>query len=326
LRADADAGVKVYTSKKTILPGDTASLVISFEPSQAGSFRRNIRLVSSDQAAPYELRLSGNIEKLAVNNKTACYYFGSAAPRGIRTPQAVPNLPDTARRDNSNRMPDNSSVPAPPVSAGPGPASKPGNKPVAPQPEQNIILPENEYRPNNILFLVDVSGSMRDSLKLPLMKLALHTLIDAVRNVDSVTFVTYSDTVKIISESVSGAQKAKLHNVVDGLKARGMTKGRTAILISQSVAQKHFIRGGNNQIIMATDGKFRFEDEDHRRWKDKQGEKKIVLSTVAFGSDKEALRTLKAISRRTGGSFIRINSRGEDKALLDEIRERSRIR
>jgi Ca-activated chloride channel family protein len=166
---------------------------------------------------------------------------------------------------------------------------------------------------------------MKDSLKLPLMKLALHTLIDAVREVDVITLVTYADSVKIIKEAIKGSNKEELHKVVDGLKAKGLTKGNKAILFSQQLAQKHFIVEGNNQIIMATDGKFRFYSEDQNTWTQKQLNKKIVLTTVAFGSDRDAIKNLKEISEKGEGSFIHIKKRhgSEDKLLL-EIKMRSK--
>ena len=182
-----------------------------------------------------------------------------------------------------------------------------------------------EYKPNNILFLVDVSSSMKDSLKLPLMKVALHTLIDAVREVDVITLVTYADSVKIIKEGVKGSDKKELHKLVDELKAKGLTKGNKAILFSQQLAQKHFIPEGNNQIIMATDGKFRFYSEDYSLWNQKQLDKKIVLSTVAFGIDKEAMKNLKEIAEKGEGSYIHIKKRhGSEDKLLEEIKSRSK--
>ncbi len=326
LRADADRGVKVYTSKKTLQPGDTALLIVSFFPEKAGNFRQDVRLVSSDQDKPYKFGIIGNLQKLAADNSTACYYFGSrTAPVAARTQSPLVIPEQRMPRDVSNKMPDASaqqaSVPPTPPQSPPAPPAPPKKKNTT-----STALPEDSYKPNNILFLVDVSGSMKDSLKLPLMKTSLHTLIDAVREIDTITFVTYSDTVKVLSEAISGKNKNELHRIVDQLKARGMTKGRTAILISQNVAQKHFISGGNNQIIMASDGKFRFEEEDFDRWKSRQGDKNIILSTVVFGDDKEAMRNLREIARRTKGSFIHIRSReGSNEALLNEVRERSRI-
>ncbi|HOZ88336.1 MAG TPA: DUF1573 domain-containing protein, partial [Bacteroidia bacterium] len=228
LRADAEKGVKIYTSKKTLLPADTCLLVISFIPSVKGRFNKSIKLVSSDQEKPHELQLAGNLVKVKNDDKTACYYFGSRRNNStaVKEDPLVINMP-AEKRDNSNKMPDPATRPIQ------QPATGNEVRPSEETPKSKVFeneLSRTEYKPNNILFLVDVSGSMKDSLKLPLMKSALHTLIEAVRDVDRMTFVTYADSVVIIKEGVSGADKKTLHAVVDGLKAHGLTKGNKAIL------------------------------------------------------------------------------------------------
>jgi hypothetical protein len=80
MRADADHGVKIYTSKKTLQPNDTCLLVISFIPEHKGKFRKKIQLVSSDRGTPYELLLSGHLSRVKVDDKTACVYFGRQKP------------------------------------------------------------------------------------------------------------------------------------------------------------------------------------------------------------------------------------------------------
>lgn len=318
MRADADNGVKVYTSKKTLLPEDTCLIVISFVPETSGRFKKRIGLVSSDQATPYDINLSGTLSKLKQNDKTACYYFGARKNSSVPVSEdpLVVNDPKPPR-DHSNRIPD-STPPANVYTPLPDATTSTAKQ----NPKE---LPLLEYKPNNVLFLVDVSGSMKDSLKLPLMKEALHTLIDAVRDVDRITFVTYADSIKIISEGISGADKEILHRSVNALRSKGQTKGNKAILFSQQLAQKYFIPEGNNQIFLSTDGKFRFYPDDVKTWKMRQINGKIVLSTVAFGNDREAMKNLKEIAANGEGSFIHIKKRsGSTEKLLDEVKLRSK--
>ncbi len=323
LRADAEKGVKIYTSKKTLLPADTCLLVISFIPSVKGRFNKSIKLVSSDQEKPHELQLAGNLVKVKNDDKTACYYFGSRRNNStaVKEDPLVINMP-AEKRDNSNKMPDPATRPIQ------QPATGNEVRPSEETPKSKVFeneLSRTEYKPNNILFLVDVSGSMKDSLKLPLMKSALHTLIEAVRDVDRMTFVTYADSVVIIKEGVSGADKKTLHAVVDGLKAHGLTKGNKAILFSQLLAQKYYIKDGNNQIFLATDGKFNFSKDNFKTWSGQQQDKKIIMSTVAFGNDRTAIKNLKEISERGEGSFIHIKKRnGSQNKLLNEMKDRSK--
>jgi Mg-chelatase subunit ChlD len=326
MRADADAGVKIYTSKKTLLPGDTCLLVISFIPENKGTFYKQIRIVSSDKNEPNILALKGNLNRLKTDDKLSCFYFGNRRNSPVPVKQEpIVIAPNEEKRDVSNRIPDKTNSPSPVTKAT-------APKPVTKKEEQkdppvinNSQFSEEEFKPNNIIFLVDISGSMKDSLKLPVMKSALHFLIDEIRLIDKITFITYADTIKTLTEAATAGDRSSLHKIVDGLKAKGMTKGRKAILYSQAVAQKNYIDTGNNEIIIATDGKFRFEKEDQKLWNERQGEKKVILTTVVFGDDKEAISNLKDLARKGKGSFIHIKERnGSQDKLLEEIKFRSK--
>jgi len=319
MRADADRGVKIYTSKKTLLAGDTCLLVISFIPESSGKFKKKIQLVATDKDTPYEINLSGSIDNVRTNDRMACVYFGKRRSTLVSAKEEpLIDRKSTTKRDNSNKLPGSSETPG--MTATPKTVIKEHPK----KDQVNPEFSEADYKPNNILFLVDISSSMRDSLKLPVMKIAMHKLIEVVRDIDTITFVTYATKVKIVKEAVSGAEKQTLHDLVDSLKAKGMTAGKTAILFSQQLAQKHYIKNGNNQIIIATDGEFKFEQEDYVTWKKRQADKKIILSTVAFGIEKNALRNLREIAYKGEGSFIQINQKtGSEEKLLDEIKMRS---
>jgi Mg-chelatase subunit ChlD len=321
LRADADYGVKIQTSKKTLLPGDTALLSIWFVPEKSGKFNKKISLVHSQNAKPENIYLSGNLIKFATDPKTACFYFGEKNTNTVPSLTAIPFPTLTTAVSQSQTQ---TIIPTPTVNA---PAPLPASvEPKTVAPLYVGKLPETDYKPNNIVFLVDVSSSMRDSLKLPLMKIALHNLINEIREVDRITFITYADTIKVLVEGGSLAQKETLHKQVDALKAKGMTKGRKAILFSQQLAQKHFIAEGNNQIIIATDGEFKFEKEDQKLWNKGQGTQPIVISTVAFGGEPAAIKTLKSLAKKGNGSFIQVRNKEESKTkLLTEIQQRSKI-
>lgn len=319
LRADGDKDLKIFASKKTLQPNDTCLLIVSFIPSEKGKFKKNIKLISSDKEKPYELSLSGNLNALKQDDKTACFYFGSRKNTNVKVKDSPVYIPESAEpRDNSNKMPDNSSEPVVTKTL------NPVKTPVIEDPDLTP-LPKLLYKPNNIVFLIDVSNSMKDSVKLPLMKKALYTLLDAVRDIDVITILTYSDSLKIIREAVSGADKSDLKKAVSSLKAKGLTKGNKAILSSQTIAQAHYIEEGNNQIIMATDGKFRFYPDDQKKWEENQVNKKIILSTVAFGEDREAMKNLKEIADIGKGNFIQIKKKsGNENKLLEEVKNRSK--
>ena len=107
---------------------------------------------------------------------------------------------------------------------------------------------------NNIVILVDKSGSM--SSVFGLVKKSLHTLVDNLGDDDVVSIVSYASTGKIECEGLTGKQKNKLNSVVDGLESRGSTYGEDGIEKAYRIAYKYFINGGNNRVVLLTDGDF----------------------------------------------------------------------
>lgn len=318
LRADAKKGITIRASKKTIKPNDTALIVIEFIPEHTGQFKENINLITSADGAPFIFSISGNIKSIKPDDKTACFYFKKPNNSGIKTTEPIVVVEDTKPRDNSNKLPDNTNNSSSNI---PKPEVKEPQK-----PKNTSALDEDLYKPNNIIFLVDVSSSMKDTAKLPVMKNALHYLIDNLRPIDKITFISYADSVKVLKDGITGSNKQELHQVVDKLKARGVTKGKKAILFSLDYALMHYINDGNNQIILATDGKFRFYPDDQKLYTTKQGTKLVRLSTMAFGDDKPALKNLKEIAEIGKGNFIHIkNSEKAKSQLLEEIKSNSKI-
>lgn len=321
LRADALKGITIRTTKKTIKPNDTTLIVVEFIPQHTGKFNEVIELITSADELPFKMTLSGTIKSIKTDDKTACFYFKKPNNTGVKVSEPIVVVEQTKPRDVTNKMPDNT---------GNSEVKEPVKKiePVKPvKPRNNSELDETLYKPNNIIFLVDVSSSMKDTNKLKVMQFALHHLINALRPADKITFITYADSVRVLKNGVNGNAKQELNEVVDLLKAKGLTKGNKAILFSLDVALKNYIPNGNNQIILATDGKFRFYPDDQKLYKTKQGEKLIKLSTMAFGNDKDAMKNLKEIAEIGGGHFIHIKSRAKAKEqLLEEIKENSLIR
>lgn len=332
LRADAQKGITIRAAKKTLKPNDTTLIVVEFIPANTGKFNETINLITSADGVPFKMSLSGNIKSIKTDDKTACFYFRKPNKTGVKIIEPIVVTEPIKPKDTSNKIPDNtesntikepvvktevSTTSTDSVTAAKGESKTETSK---------TILDENLYKPNNIIFLVDVSSSMKDTNKLKVMQYALHHLIEALRPNDKITFITYADSVKIIRDGLSGENKKELNEVVDKLKAKGLTKGNKAILFSLDVALKNYISNGNNQIILATDGKFRFYPDDQKSYITKQGDKQIKLSTMAFGIDKDAIKNLKEIAEIGKGNFIHIKNRAKAKEqLLDEIKKNSLI-
>ncbi|MEP6732056.1 MAG: von Willebrand factor type A domain-containing protein, partial [bacterium] len=110
--------------------------------------------------------------------------------------------------------------------------------------------------PSNLVFLIDVSGSMYGPGRLPLVKQALGLLVNELREEDRVAITVYAGNAGLVLGSTSGADKQKILAALDGLEAGGSTAGGAGIKLAYDVAQKHFIAGGNNRVILCTDGDF----------------------------------------------------------------------
>lgn len=326
LRADAEKGLTIQTSKKTIKPNDTTIIVVEFIPTQTGKFSKNIDLITSADGSPFKFSLTGHIQSIKTDDKTACFYFKKPINSGVKKNEYVAVSEMSKPKDSSNKIPDRTNN---------QPTQSTSSKTIAVTPQKTITrkdtsishsngLDQNLYKPNNIIFLVDVSSSMKDTTKLKVMQFALHYLIDVLRETDKITFITYADSVRTLRNGLSGADKKDLHSVVDVLKAKGTTKGKKAVLYSLDIALKNYIEGGNNQIILATDGKFRFDEKDQVQYVSKQGDRLVKLSTIAFGDDREAMSNLKDIAHSSNGNFIHIKHKSKAKdQLLDEIKKNS---
>ena len=327
LRADAEKGITIKPSKKTIQPNDTALIVVEFIPKNTGKFNEAILLITSADGLPFKFSLSGNIKSIKTDDKTACFYFGKPNTAGVKIIEPIVVVENNKPKDTSNKIPDNTTTttyPTHTITTQNPIVTSPTKEPTI--IKDKTILDGALYKPNNIVFLVDVSSSMSDTLKLKVMQHALHYLISVLRPTDKISFITYADTVHILRDGISGDQKDDLNSVINKLKARGSTRGRKAIFFSLDIALKNYLNDGNNQIILATDGKFRFYSEDQQMYLTKQGSYHIKLTTIALGNDKEALKNLKEIAEIGKGSFIHIKNKNKgQEQLLNEIKENSLI-
>ena len=110
--------------------------------------------------------------------------------------------------------------------------------------------------PCNLVFLIDISGSMDMPNRLPLLQSSFKLLVNNLRPKDTVSIVVYGGAVGIQLNATSGADKEKILKAIDELVPGGSTPGESGIKLAYDVAQNHFIKGGNNRVILATDGDF----------------------------------------------------------------------
>lgn len=117
-------------------------------------------------------------------------------------------------------------------------------------------IPREERPPSNLVFLIDVSGSMRDANKLPLVKSALQMLAREMTEDDRIAIVTYAGTAGLLLDSTSGADQQTILSAIGNLQAGGSTNGEAGIKLAYEMAVRHFIDRGTNRIILCTDGDF----------------------------------------------------------------------
>lgn len=175
---------------------------------------------------------------------------------------------------------------------------------------------------SNLTFLIDTSGSMSSYDKLPLLKDAFALLTETLGEDDIVSIVTYAGESKIVSDSVSGADKRRITGAVDSLKAGGSTAGGEGIQTAYKLAEKNFIEGGNNRIILATDGDFNVgvssNAELSRLIKEKK-ESGVYLSILGFGMGNIRDDLMETLSKDGNGNYFYINSlRTARKVLVEE--------
>jgi Ca-activated chloride channel family protein len=158
----------------------------------------------------------------------------------------------------------------------------------------------DEYKLNNIILIVDVSSSMNRGGKFEALRGSFNTLVDALRRDDVISIISMSSNAELVQEPVGVYEKDSLKSRVARIKPLGGTNGGAAISLAYKLAEEHFIEGGNNQVIIATDGVFYGGALTRREIEELIGKgniKGIHMSTVAFGSDPKAMMFLENLAQ-----------------------------
>ena len=171
----------------------------------------------------------------------------------------------------------------------------------------------------NIVFLIDVSGSMESENKLPLLKSAFKLLTDQLRSEDKVSIVVYAGNSGLVLPPTSGAKKQKIKDVLDKLTAGGSTAGGAGILLAYKIASENFIKGGNNRVVLATDGDFNVglsSDAELEKLIVKEREKGIFLSCLGFGDGNYKDSKMETLADKGNGNYNYIDNIDEAKKTL----------
>ncbi|MDG9758514.1 VWA domain-containing protein [Pseudomonas sediminis] len=181
----------------------------------------------------------------------------------------------------------------------------------------------DELPPANLVFLVDVSGSMHRREGLPMVQGTLKLLVDQLRPQDRVSLVTYAGDSKVVLDSAPGSDKAKIRAAIDQLSAGGSTAGESGIQLAYQQASKHMIDGGINRILLATDGDFNVGISDFDSLKQLAADKRksgVSLTTLGFGVDNYNERLMEQLADAGNGNYAYIdNLREARKVLVDQL-------
>lgn len=175
--------------------------------------------------------------------------------------------------------------------------------------------------PSNLVFLLDVSGSMDAPNKLPLLKQSLGLLISQLRKQDRVAIVVYAGAAGLVLPSTSGANKAAIVQALDKLQAGGSTAGGAGIELAYKVAQEHFMANGNNRVILATDGDFNVgasSNADMQRLIEKQRASGVFLSVLGFGTGNYQDSKAEILANKGNGNYAYIDNLRQGRKVLIE--------
>lgn len=175
--------------------------------------------------------------------------------------------------------------------------------------------------PSNLVFLLDVSGSMGDYDKLPLLQESFSLLADNLTEKDRISIVTYASGDKVVLEGAKGNETTKIKRALNSLKASGGTNGSQGIETAYEIAEENFIEGGNNRIILATDGDLNIGLTTEEELEELIAEKKesgIFLSVLGLGTGNIKDNKMETLADKGNGNYAYIDSFREAKKVLVE--------
>jgi len=179
-------------------------------------------------------------------------------------------------------------------------------------------IDKDELPPSNLVFLIDVSGSMGAANKLPLLKQAFRMLVNELRPEDRVAIVVYAGAAGLVLESTPGTEKAKILAALDQLQSGGSTAGGAGLKLAYKVAQENFKEEGNNRIILATDGDFNVGNSSNaemERLIEEKREHGVFMTVLGFGMGNYKDDKMEIIADKGNGNY----------AYIDNIQEARKV-
>jgi Ca-activated chloride channel family protein len=188
---------------------------------------------------------------------------------------------------------------------------------------QGKVIPTENLPASNLVFLIDVSGSMADVNKLPLVKSSLKLLTEQLREQDRVAIVVYAGAAGVVLEPTSGADKKTIIRSLEKLESGGSTAGGEGIRLAYTLAKENFVKGGNNRVILATDGDFNVGESSNASMERLIEEKRkdgIFLTVLGYGMGNYKDSKMEILADKGNGNYAYIDNILEaQKVLVNEF-------
>lgn len=182
-------------------------------------------------------------------------------------------------------------------------------------------IPKGDRGPANLVFLIDVSGSMQPENKLPLLKRSLKALVENLAPDDRVAIVVYAGSSGLVLPSTLGKDKTRILEALDNLEAGGSTNGAQGITLAYQTARENFLKGGNNRVILCTDGDFNVgvtNQSDLTALIERERASGVFLSVLGFGEGNLKDSTMEKLADKGNGNYAYIDSFAEGRKVLVE--------
>ncbi len=182
-------------------------------------------------------------------------------------------------------------------------------------------IPKGDRGPANLVFLIDVSGSMQPENKLPLLKRSLKALVQNLAPEDRVAIVVYAGSSGLVLPSTPGKDKTRILEALDNLEAGGSTNGAQGITLAYQTARENFLKGGNNRVILCTDGDFNVgvtNQSDLTDLIERERASGVFLSVLGFGEGNLKDSTMEKLADKGNGNYAYIDSFTEGRKVLVE--------
>jgi Ca-activated chloride channel family protein len=180
-------------------------------------------------------------------------------------------------------------------------------------------IDKSSLPPSNLVFLLDVSGSMDDPDKLPLLKSAFAMLVNELRAQDHVAIAVYAGAAGLVLESTPGNRKEVIMRAIDNLQAGGSTAGGAGLKLAYAEAEKNYVKGGNNRIILATDGDFNVGESSNggmERLVEEKRELGVFITVLGFGMGNIKDDKMEIIADKGNGNYAYIDNLQEARRVL----------